>query len=56
MACEEYGSSFFENGAAPKGLLEHPSMLKDPAKLRESWHSVYGAAGTQGRLQFSKRC
>lgn len=41
MACEEYGASFFANGANPGGVLEHPGVLKDPSKVRESWNSVY---------------
>lgn len=41
LACEEYGASFFANGANPGGVLEHPSVLKDPSKVRESWNSVY---------------
>ena len=41
LACEEYGASFFANGASPDGVLEHPGILKDPAKIRESWNAVY---------------
>lgn len=41
LACEEYGASFFSNGANPGGVLEHPGVLKDPSKVRESWNSVY---------------
>ena len=41
LACEEYGASFFANGANPGGILEHPGVLKDPSKVRESWNSVY---------------
>ena len=41
LACEEYGASFFANGANPGGVLEHPGILKDPSKVRESWNSVY---------------
>ena len=41
LACEEYGASFFGNGANPGGVLEHPGILKDPAKVRDSWHAVY---------------
>ena len=26
LACEEYGASFFENGANPGGVLEHPGF------------------------------
>ena len=41
LACEEYGANFFANGANPGGVLEHPGVLKDPSKVRESWNSVY---------------
>ena len=41
LAYEEYGASFFANGANPGGVLEHPGVLKDPSKVRESWNSVY---------------
>ena len=41
LACEEYGASFFANGANPGGVLQHPGVLKDPSKVRESWNSVY---------------
>ena len=41
LACEEYGASFFANGANPGGVPEHPGVLKDPSKVRESWNSVY---------------
>ena len=41
LACEEYGASFFANGANPGGVLEHPGVLKDSSKVRESWNSVY---------------
>ena len=41
LACEEHGASFFANGANPGGVLEHPGVLKDPSKVRESWNSVY---------------
>ncbi len=50
LACEEYGASFFENGATPGGVLEHPGVLKDPAKVRESWHSVYGGSKNAGKV------
>ena len=42
MACEEFGSNFFANGARPSGILKTPTLIKDPAKLRESWESMYG--------------
>jgi HK97 family phage portal protein len=50
LACEEYGASFFENGATPGGVLEHPGVLKDPARVRESWHAVYGGSKNAGKV------
>ena len=41
LATEEYGARFFGNGARPGGVLEHPGVVKDPEKLRESWNKVY---------------
>ncbi len=41
LATEEYGAKFFGNGARPGGVLEHPGILKDPDKLRDSWNKVY---------------
>ncbi|MBV1757749.1 MAG: phage portal protein [Dethiosulfatibacter sp.] len=41
IATEEYGASFFANGANPGGVLEHPGVLKDPKKVRDSWNEVY---------------
>ena len=43
LACEEYGASFFANGASPSGILEHPGVIKNPAKIREAWHNAYGS-------------
>lgn len=50
IACEEYGASFFANGANPGGVLEHPGVLKDPAKVRDSWNSVYQGSGNAHRI------
>lgn len=41
IATEEYGSKFFSNGANPSGVLEHPGVIKDPKRVRESWNAVY---------------
>jgi HK97 family phage portal protein len=41
LATEEYGAAFFANGANPGGVLEHPGVLKDPERLRESWHAQF---------------
>jgi len=50
MAAEEYGSKFFTNGATPSGVLTHPNTVKDPKKLRESWHESYGGSANAGRI------
>ena len=50
LACEEYGASFFANGANPGGVLEHPGVLKDPSKVRESWNSVYRGTGNAHKI------
>lgn len=41
IATEEFGAKFFANGARPGGVLEHPGVVKNPDKLRESWNQVY---------------
>lgn len=41
IATEEYGAKFFANGATPGGVLEHPGIIKDPQKIRDSWNSAY---------------
>ena len=41
IATEEYGAKFFSNGANPGGVLEHPGVVKDPQRIRDSWNSVY---------------
>ncbi len=38
LATEEYGSKLFANDARPSVVLEHPGILKDPAKIRDSWN------------------
>ena len=50
MAAEEYGSKFFANGAAPAGVLEHPGLIKDVSKLRESWNSTFGGSQNAGKV------
>ena len=50
MAVEKYGSAFFKNGAQPSGVLEHPGVLKDPAKIRENWAKDYGGPGNADRV------
>lgn len=50
IATEEYGAKFFANGASPGGVLEHPGVVKDPAKLRESWTEAYGGSGNSHKV------
>jgi len=50
LAADEYSAKFYENGATPSGVLEHPGVLKDPKKLRESWHAAYGGSGNAGKV------
>lgn len=41
LATEEYGSRLFANDARPSVVLEHPGILKDPEKIRDSWNQIY---------------
>jgi HK97 family phage portal protein len=50
IATEEYGAKFFANGANPGGVLEHPGVVKDPARIRESWNAVYQGTGNAHRV------
>lgn len=50
IACEEYGASFFANGANPGGVLEHPGVVKDPKRVRESWNTVYQGSANAHRI------
>ncbi len=50
IAVEEYGAKFFANGASPGGVLEHPGILKDPTKVRESWNSLFQGSANSNRV------
>jgi HK97 family phage portal protein len=50
IACEEYGSKFFANGAAPSGVLEHPGTIKDPSRVRESWTQTFGGSRNANKV------
>ena len=50
LATEEYGATFFANGANPGGVLEHPGVVKNPEQLRESWHGQYGGSGRAHKI------
>ena len=46
LATEDYGATFFANGANPGGVLEHPGVIKPEQadRLRERWQSQFGGA------------
>ena len=50
IACEEYGAKFFANGATPGGILEHPGVVKDPERVRESWNSAFGGSSNSNKV------
>lgn len=50
LACEEYGAKFFANGASPSGVLEHPGILKDPERVRNSWNAAYGGSANSHKV------
>ncbi|MEI6133242.1 MAG: phage portal protein, partial [Bacillota bacterium] len=50
IATEEFGSKFFANGANPSGVLEHPGVLKDPKRVRDSWNAVYQGSNNANKV------
>lgn len=50
LSADEYSSRFYANGAAPSGVLEHPGVIKDPERLRESWSAAYGGSRNSGKV------
>ncbi|WP_040758950.1 phage portal protein [Sporosarcina newyorkensis] len=50
LATEEYGAKFFANGANPGGVLEHPGVVKDPKRVRDSWNQVYQGTSNAHRV------
>ena len=50
LACDEYGASFYQNGAQPGGVLEHPNVVKDPKRVRESWNAIYQGSKNAHRI------
>ncbi len=45
IAAEDYGATFFANGANPSGVLEHPGTLTTPDTVREVWESLFSGKG-----------
>jgi HK97 family phage portal protein len=50
LATEEYGSSFFKNGANPGGVLEFPNTVKDIKRLKETWNAGYQGSDNAHRI------
>lgn len=46
IATEEYGASFFANGATPSGILEYPGTVKDPQAMRDSWSKGFSGSNS----------
>jgi HK97 family phage portal protein len=45
IATENYGARFFANSARPSGVLEHPGVVKDHDRLRQSWQAQFSGSG-----------
>ena len=50
IACEECGAKFVDNDAAPGGGLEHPGVLKNPDKVRESWNKLFRGSANSHQI------
>lgn len=50
IATEEYGAKFFANGATPGGILEHPGIVKDPERVRQSWSNAFGGSANSNKV------
>ena len=50
IATETYGASFFANGAAPGGILQHGENVPDPDKLKSIWDSIYQGSKNAGKI------
>lgn len=50
LATEEYGAKFFANGANPGGVLEHPGVIKDIQRVKDSWNNAYQGSMNSHRV------
>jgi HK97 family phage portal protein len=50
LAVDEYGSSFFANGANPGGVLEFPGPVKDIKRVKESWNAGHQGASNANKI------
>ena len=45
VATENYGATFFANGANPSGILQHPTTLNNSELIRKSWEDMFKGKG-----------
>lgn len=52
IAAEKFGSKFFENGAVPGVVIQHPDKMEDKTylRLKESWNEEYRGADKAHRM------
>lgn len=52
LAAQRYAAGFYERGARPGVVLEHPGKLKPEAKanIRDSWEAIHGGVERSHRL------
>lgn len=51
IATEDYGASFFKNGATPGGVLEYPGVVgSKQSKIKESWELNFKGAKSNGKI------
>lgn len=52
LATEQFGASFFGNGAKPGGVIEYPGKMSETGRknLRESWELMHKGLGKQHRV------
>ena len=51
LAAEQFGASFFSNGARLGGILQHPAKLSQEAadRLKDSWNNTYSGSSRTGK-------
>ncbi|MBQ9009180.1 MAG: phage portal protein [Clostridia bacterium] len=50
IAADEYSSKYYANGAAPMGIIETPTLIKNPDLLRQSWNEAFGGTRNAGKV------
>jgi len=50
ISTEEYGSTFFANGANPSGIIESAGTVNDADALKNTWNALYQGAKNAHRI------